>query len=144
MQQCELSMTVLSTDYSKRLGMEIWLNTTLLFDTDHVDQPCEIRHCFDDVDAQHLLSIRLKGKTHSHTQIDTDGQITADARLCITDIKFDQVQLEQIVTDLAVYRHDHNGTTEPVEEKFYGEMGCNGTVELKFTSPVYVWLLENL
>ena len=43
-----------------------------------------------------------------------------------------------------IYRHDYNGTTDPFDDEFYGEMGCNGTVSLKFTTPIYLWLLENL
>jgi len=45
---------------------------------------------------------------------------------------------------LAQYQHDFNGTGNPTIDKFYGEMGCNGTVSLKFTTPIYLWLLENM
>ena len=37
-----------------------------------------------------------------------------------------------------------NGTQESVDDDFFGTMGCNGTVRLKFSSPVYLWLLETV
>jgi hypothetical protein len=37
-----------------------------------------------------------------------------------------------------------NGTSEVTEDKFYSELGCNGTVSLKFTTPMYLWLLEHM
>jgi hypothetical protein len=48
-------------------------------------------------------------------------------------------------SEQAEYHHDCNGTAQQVIlDKFYREMGCNGTVSLKFTTPVYLWLLENM
>jgi len=49
-----------------------------------------------------------------------------------------------VFLDRAVYVHDFNGTGKFVNKQFFGEMGCNGTVELKFSSPFYLWLLENM
>jgi hypothetical protein len=71
------------------------------------------------------------------------GEIVLDARLAIKDIEFDQIALNHIFTELSVYTHDFNGTGPQTSDKFYGEIGCNGIVELKFTTPVYIWLLEN-
>mgnify|MGYP003352455181 CR=1 FL=1 len=42
------------------------------------------------------------------------------------------------------YRHDYNGTGQPTEDNFFGVLGCNGTVELRFTTPIYLWLLEHM
>jgi hypothetical protein len=46
--------------------------------------------------------------------------------------------------DQLVYEHNANGTGPLVQDKFYGEMGCNGTVTLEFSSPTYLWLLEQM
>jgi hypothetical protein len=43
-----------------------------------------------------------------------------------------------------VYEHDYNGTGTLTQEKFYGQMGCNGTVSLAFCTPIYMWLLEHM
>ena len=65
-------------------------------------------------------------------------------RLFQAALAFDEIELKQIFIDHAVYTHNFNGTQTEIQDKFYGEMGCNGTVSFKFTTPVYLWLLENL
>jgi len=97
-----------------------------------------------DDEAEHDLRFVLKNKTAEHTQIDEAGNIVNDARLKITDMAFDEIQLGHMITEQAVYDHDFNGTGVMSQHKFYGEMGCNGTVSLKFTTPVYLWLLEHM
>jgi hypothetical protein len=63
--------------------------------------------------------------------------------LTVTDLEFDEILLGQIFINNAVYTHNCNGTAPETQNTFYGKMGCNGTVELKFTTPVYLWMLEN-
>jgi hypothetical protein len=87
----------------------------------------------------------MKDKISDHTQIDLDGNIISDTRLVITNLAFDDINLGQLITEHAVYTHDQNAQLPtPVQDKFYSEMGCNGTVSLKFTTPVYLWLLEHM
>jgi hypothetical protein len=62
----------------------------------------------------------------------------------VSNIQFDGIDCQYLTTTLAQYQHDFNGTGNPTIDKFYGEMGCNGTVSLKFTTPIYLWLLENM
>ena len=56
----------------------------------------------------------------------------------------DEIDIGLIVTNKSEYVHDFNGTSEVVTDKFYSNMGCNGTVTLEFTTPFYLWLLENM
>ena len=46
--------------------------------------------------------------------------------------------------DKTVYSHDFNGTQSMVNDSFHGRAGCNGTMSLKFSTPMYLWLLENM
>jgi hypothetical protein len=62
----------------------------------------------------------------------------------VTEISLDEIDCIQIVQNLAVYRHNLNGNGPEIEDQFFGDLGCNGSVELKFTTPVYLWLLENM
>ena len=95
-------------------------------------------------DGEHTLKLILKNKTAAHTKIDEQGNILSDATLAISNLAFDEIKLGHMVTKLATYDHDFNGTKAPVQDQFYGEMGCNGTVSLGFTTPIYLWLLENM
>jgi hypothetical protein len=100
---------------------------------------------FDDADDQtHVLELVLSGKTSEHTQITEQGEITSDVTVRIEGIAFDDIVIDQIFSELAEYHHDFNGTQSAVVDRFYGEIGCNGTVRLEFTTPIYLWLLENM
>lgn len=104
-----------------------------------------IEHDFDDDNERHhVLEINLAGKLQEHTILDEQGNIIEDRRLIIDDIGFGEISIKQLVYDLSEYHHDFNGTSDPIKDKFFGEIGCNGTVRLEFSSPVHIWLLENM
>jgi hypothetical protein len=133
-----------TTNESAELGFEAWVDDKKFVDLNHVQSPQLITIDMPDADGNHELRLILKGKTEAHTQIDEQGAIISDARLTIDNIAFDEIKLGHMLTELATYSHDFNGTKDPVQGKFYGEIGCNGTVSLKFTTPIYLWLLENM
>jgi hypothetical protein len=140
----QLACTISSTDSNAKIGLEIWLDDTQIYNTEHVADLISFTHDFDDVDGDHQLQFVMKNKTCDHTTIDSEGNILSDCRICISDLSFDEIKLGTIFTDHAVYEHDFNGTADKIQDKFYGEMGCNGTITLEFTTPVYLWLLENM
>ena len=140
----EITCNIDITDPAQPLGLEIWLDQQLIFDQPCVSGPMAWRHEISDDDAEHDLRWVLKNKTAEHTQIDLDGNIVGDVCLTVRDLQFDGIELGHIFVTQSTYSHDFNGTAEPTQETFYGNMGCNGIVSLKFTSPIYLWLLENL
>jgi len=134
-----------SSDYTAQLAFEVSLNNTVVFATDHVTAPITVTvPVSDNNDAQHELKFVLKNKTQEHTKIDEQGNIVSDAMLSISNIEFDEIKLGHMFFEQAVYHHDMNGSQDPVEDKFYGDMGCNGYVSLKFATPIYMWLLETM
>jgi len=140
-----ITCTVDTTDPDAALGFEAWVDDQKFFDSDHVraQQPVVIE--ISDDDGEHDLRFILKNKTSEHTCIDEAGNIVSDARLIVTDLAFDEIKLGHMFTEQAVYTHSQNTHFQStVEEKFYSEMGCNGTVSLKFTTPMYLWLLEHM
>jgi hypothetical protein len=124
--------------------MEIWIDNTCLLDQAHVSESCEVAHDLDDADGEHSLRIILKNKLPAHTEIDALEQIVSDAIITVGNISFDEIDCSQIVSEQAVYRHNLNGTGPDIEDRFFADMGCNGTVEMKFTTPIYLWLLESM
>ena len=134
-----------TNDPTATLGFEAWIGNNKFFDTEHVRTQQQIFvEIPDDDDGEHELRFIMKNKTVEHTQLDADNNIVADARLILKDLKFDGIELGHMLTVLTSYSHDFNGTQPETQDKFYGEMGCNGTVSLKFCTPVYLWLLEHL
>lgn len=133
-----------TTDASANLDMEIWLDGQQIFNTTHVKSTVECQTKFSDADGDHELQFVMKNKTIDQTQIDDAGQIIKDACLTISDVNFDEIQLGHTFIEQSAYTHDFNGTQAEVTDKFYGAMGCNGIVSLKFTTPIYLWLLEKM
>jgi hypothetical protein len=136
--------TIVPTNATAALGMEIWLDDQIIFDQDHVQESHKFSTNFSDDDGEHELRFVLKNKLPEHTLVDADNNIVSDARISVSGIEFDGIALNQLVPDLAEYQHNFNGTGELSIHKFYGELGCNGTVSLKFTTPIYLWLLEHM
>jgi hypothetical protein len=133
-----------TTNPAAELGFEAWIDEQKFVDIDHVQGEQVISMEIADEDGDHELRFVLKNKTDKHTQIDESGNIVSDATLTVTDIAFDEIKLGHMATKLAVYTHDFNGTQDTTQDKFYGEMGCNGAVSLRFATPVYLWLLEHM
>lgn len=124
--------------------MEIWIDDQKLFDQAHVQESHRISTDLSDSDGEHELRLVLKNKLSEHTQLDADNTIVSDARISVSGIEFDGIALNYLMLDLAEYQHNFNGNKELSVHKFYGELGCNGTVTLKFTTPIYLWLLEHM
>ena len=143
-EEITLKFVVNSTDYSVPLGMRISLDNNVIYENNHVSAPAEIQHQLLDNDSEHELTFEMFGKKPEHTKIDTAGDIVSDAVLSISEVEIDGIDIDYLFQQLTVYHHDFNGTQPPIEEKCYGTMGCNGTVQLKFTSPIYLWFLENM
>ena len=136
--------SIATTNPDVPLGLEIWIDDQKLFDQAHVQENHKFSADISDNDGEHELRLVLKNKLSEHTQVDADNNIISDARISVSDIEFDSIALNQLVPDLAEYQHNFNGTGELSTHKFYGELGCNGTVSLKFTTPIYLWLLEHM
>lgn len=146
-----ISCNIATSDAGARLGVEIWIDNQQIFNLEHVTELINFSYNLPDDDGEHQLKFVMKGKMAEHddgiysayTDIDDDGNIVKDARLIISNLGFDEIKLGQIFIDQAVYTHDFNGSQPEIQDKFYGEMGCNGTVQLDFTTPIYLWLLEH-
>jgi len=144
MNSVKFSCVVAPSDTAVPLGCEIWIDDACVFDQNHVAEPVAVVHEFSDDNGEHVLRITLKNKLPEHTRIDDQNNILSDGLLSVTEISFDEIDCTQIVQNLAVYRHNLNGTGPEIQDQFFGDLGCNGNVELKFTTPIYLWLLESM
>jgi hypothetical protein len=136
--------TIGTSDSSVPLGLEIWIDNLCLLNLEHVTQEQNIQSTYHLMGEDHEIKFILKNKQPEHTKISDTGEIIEDSMLYVKNLKFNDIVLEEILCNLAVYDHDFNGTGTPIADKFFGSLGCNGTVTLKFTTPVYQWLLEHI
>jgi hypothetical protein len=138
------SCSIGTTDSSANLDLEIWFDQEQIFNSNHITETQTFQHSFDEEAAEHELRFIMKNKTGEHTKIDELGNITYDASLTISNIMFEEIDLGHVFVEQAVYTHDFNGTQPETKDTFFGILGCNGTVSLKFTTPIYLWLLEHM
>jgi hypothetical protein len=144
MDKITVTFDLTSSDYTATLGFEVVLDNVSLLSIDHVTEPMPVSLEILDNDGEHEFKFVMKNKTPEHTVVDDNGNITKDSVLSIANIAFDDIKLGQLFVDQAVYHHSFNGSQAPIEDKFFGDMGCNGHVSLRFTTPIYLWLLENM
>ena len=156
MDTIKLKFDVGTTDAECKLGVKVTLDNNVIYNNSHVTTSDHIAHDISDQDAEHELTIELYGKLPQHTKIDEAGNIVKDALITVENFQIDDIDISSILTcypnalyqdvptHIIQYAHDFNGTQPATIDPFHGVMGCNGTVTLKFTTPVYLWLLENM
>ena len=134
METVEISFFLSSTDYRCNLGFEVYHNQKQLYNTEHVAQHTPISFVIDANQGAQQLTFIMKNKTDAHK----------DACLQITDLMFDYIALEHTFLEHCVYHHDFNGTRELIEDSFWGDIGCNGTVVFTFGTPIHLWLVKHM
>ena len=144
METSKISFDVETSDAGCLLGLEIWIDNTLLLKNNHVQDKVTFVHDISDDDGEHILQVVLTGKMSDHTEIDEAGTIIKDATLAISNFEIDGLDVNQLFLEKCVYTHDFNGTQAEVADTFHGVAGCNGTISFEFSTPIYLWLLENM
>lgn len=140
-----LTFDIAPSDAAHPLGVEAWIDQQLVVDIPVLTSLTPVICEFDDeAEQSHVLKIIIKNKTAEHTKIDAQGQIVQDSVIEIKNFKLDDIAIEQIIYDHAVYHHNFNGSGTWDDNKFYNTAGCNGTISLEFSSPAYLWLLEKM
>ena len=143
MEKIQIKFGVSNTDPESPLQLQVHMDNELLGSL-LITQPIDVVYDLELEDDEHELCLILVGKTAAHTVIDEQGTIIKDAMLQFSSIEMDDINIDSVLQKLAVYTHDFNGSGKPTQSSFFHAQGCNGTVSLKFTSPIYLWLLENM
>jgi hypothetical protein len=144
LETAKISFDIETSDAECVLGVEIWLDNAVLLSKNHVQEKITFSYDISDDDGEHELRIVLLGKTSEHTKIDEAGNIVKDATLQISNVVIDDIDVNQLFLEKCVYTHNFNGTQSEIEDTFHGIAGCNGTISLEFSTPIYLWLLENM
>ena len=102
---------------------------------------------------EYQLIIKRSGKTPKQTIVNAKGDILKDQLLNIKRIEIDEIDIGALVYEgLYTPEYPEPWATQQREQgiklenefKNVTEMGFNGTWRFKFSSPFYMWLLENL
>lgn len=93
-------------------------------------------------DQHHTLSIRLENKTNDDTvQNEDKTEIVKDMMLNIHSIEIDDIDLGHLIWQRSKFVGDD--LARPTIEECVN-LGWNGAYNLTFSSPIYLWLLENM
>jgi hypothetical protein len=127
------------------LTVSVIINDHVLYRGDPQGSTVTISHDIQDTGlSEHRLTITLADKTEAHCEVNDRGDIVKDTVCTLHSIMIDDIDVTYIMRHISRYQHDFNGTGQPTEQPLMGTMGCNGTVTFDFTSPVYLWILENM
>jgi hypothetical protein len=141
----KLKFNIVPSNPKVPVGVEVWIGSQCILDLAQCTETHAVDHDVDDtVEQQHVVKIVLKNKTAEHTRVDDQGTIVSDSVLEIKNFTIDDINVDQVVREQAVYCHNFNGTGIKTTDPFYNTVGCNGTVALEFSTPVYLWLLEKM
>lgn len=143
-EQIKFKLTLSGTYWDKAPQFRIIVDDTVVEDSvitanSGVDQVFEFELPLDE-DSEHSLKIQLHGKTWQDTVENADKTaIIKDMLLNIEKVEIDDINLNALKWTHSKYHiDDTNETTSNTVN-----LGQNGTWELKFTLPFYIWLLEN-
>lgn len=139
-----ISFDINTSDGAAAIGIAVWMDDACVYQTDHLTEHQHVDCEVADDDGDRELRIVISGKTLDHTRVDKTGNIIKDVVVNISNITIDEIDVGQLFHEKCVYTHDFNGTRPEIQDTFYGAAGCNGTISLKFSTPIYLWLLENM
>jgi hypothetical protein len=105
-------------------------------------------------EGENVLSISFLNKSDHDTVLNAQGNIVNDLLLNIDKIEIDDIDLGTLIWSHSVYEPNYSksyshhvaqkGETLPKQVTNCVNLGWNGTWKLSFTSPFYIWLLENM
>ena len=144
METFDISFDLTSSDYDCGLGFEVFYNNKQILNIDHCRSSTMLAFTLDAEEGDQELKFIMKNKTMEHTTVDENNKIVNDACLNISNFTIDSAELGHTFLEQCKYHHDFNGSQDPVVDKFYGDMGCNGTLIFSFQSPIYLWLVMNM
>jgi hypothetical protein len=94
-------------------------------------------------EGEHTLGIKLLNKENSDcVQNENKTAILKDMQLHVSSISIDNIELKHIKHTCSTFVPTDTRQHETLQECV--DLGWNGTYILKFTSPFYIWLLENM
>lgn len=148
-QNSQISFDISSTDaYNEDhnpIALSVFIDKECVFHTDCFRWAQNIQIPISDEDNnEHELRVEISGKTPDHTVIDAQGNILKDIVIELSNFTVDGIDINQLFQEKTVYTHNFNGTKDTIEDQFFGIAGCNGTISFRFTTPIYLWLLENM
>lgn len=136
--------------WDKKPHFTVWLDDQKFADSIIGGRSKEIEYIEFDaeiVEGAHEFKVRLENKTDRDTETDGHGNILNDMLLNIESIEIDEIDLGSLLWTASEFRADKEKIVNGEDMSLLKNcvtLGWNGTYVIKFDSPFYLWLLENL
>ena len=122
-------------------GAKIYIADRLIFDK-IISNTEQIDWTGDLVDGEHKIIVEMYNKHEGDTVISDDNNIVNDVVLNIDNVIIDEVELGSLVWSASTYYPSDENSPESLNNCV--NLGWNGSWELPFSAPTYLWLLDNL
>jgi hypothetical protein len=138
----EIKINLSSTHWEQRYpGARVYINDQLIFEN-LIKEPTEINHTADLAEGEHKIIIEMYNKKPGDTETDDNNNITNDVVLNIDGISLEEIELDRLLWTKSIYYPTDEHAPERLDDCV--NLGWNGRWELEFSSPIYLWLLENI
>jgi hypothetical protein len=136
-------ITLSGTYWDKVPAYSVLLDSVLFAQGSATKEPITVEFTTDvDEDKEHILEIRLENKNDSDTVENEDKTaIVKDLLLNIDKIEIDEIDIAALKWLASEFIADD--ADRPLLKNCVN-LGWNGSYKLKFSSPFYLWLLENM
>jgi hypothetical protein len=134
----EISIVLSSTFWKDPPKVRTYIDDNLIFDGEITDQKT-IKWVGELTEDKHKLVVELYGKDKYQTILE-NNKIVKDQLLNIESIEFDEIEIGNLKHSLSNYYPVD--VQEPIKNCV--NLGWNGRWEFEFTTPIYIWLLENI
>lgn len=136
-------ITLSGTYWDKVPAYSVLLDSVLFAQGSATKEPITVEFTTDvDEDKEHILEIRLENKNDSDTvENESKTAIVKDLLLNIDKIEIDEIDIAELKWSASEFIAD-NADRSPLKNCV--NLGWNGSYKLKFSSPFYLWLLENM
>jgi hypothetical protein len=123
----------------------VFLNDDLIFEHCLDNNVHIINNVFNNTEdiVKQTIKICMHGKNQTHTVIDQQGNIIMDHAVVVEKVLLDDIDVTEIYNSGATcYVHNNNGHCQEFLDQFYGYIGCNGEVNIEWTTPLNLWFIQ--
>ena len=136
-----LKLTLAATEDSNDVKLDVYVDNEKIFHLCASNAEQTIIHEITELPGDHVLRLEMSGKTKHHTTINSHGEMTYDVAFLVNALEFEEIDMTPILYQGTLcYTHNLNGSAVERIDEFSGFMGCNGTVDFKFFTPIYLWM----
>lgn len=138
----DIKITLSSTYWNNPPKAKVLLNENLIFDGIITELKVIEYSCLLN-EGSHKIIVELYDKDKYQTVLE-NGKIIKDQLLNINNITFDEIDIGHLIWTKSNY---YPTIKDPLQEypfKNCVNLGWNGAWEFEFTTPIYIWLLENI